>query len=199
MGVSVAAKVENYIKHRRMGEAITREQILCRVEGSEDALDQAISRAAKANQIQRIAPGLYARPKKSRFGPLPPSQSSILKALEAKHSAVIVPAGAKAVNELGISTQLPMKQVFVSNKRISEVQVGNQLITFKYRKALPEGVSKKVALLYSALSYLGKHEAKQYYSQLELFIATFSVKQNNQLQEIAQGKLSWMATMIGRR
>jgi len=102
MNTAVKSSVESYIKHRRKGEAITREQIISRVNGSEPAVDQAISRMAKAQKLTRITAGVYVRPKESRFGQLPPSITSIIKSLENKHNAVIVPAGAKAVNKVGI-------------------------------------------------------------------------------------------------
>lgn len=196
MQISVSKEVESYIKHRRQGEAITREQILCKVTGSVDALDKAISRATKAKLIEKLAPGLYARPKQSRFGTLPPSQTSVLKALETKYSAVIVPSGAKAANAIGLSTQLPMRQVYISNKRISPIKVGSQTITFQYSKALPEKVNRHVALIFSALNYLGKSEAESHHKRLSVIFSELSPRQRNQLSTLAKGKFSWMQRIL---
>ncbi|MGH1430969.1 MAG: DUF6088 family protein [Neptuniibacter sp.] len=192
MNTAVTTSVESYIKHRRKGEAITREQILSHVMASEPAVDQAISRIAKAQKLTRITAGVYVRPKESRFGELPPSIPSIIKSLEQKHKAVIVPAGAKAANELGLSTQLPMQLSYVSNKRITQFYVGKKLLKFEYKKALPEKVSHNVALLYSAMSYIGKTESVKNFEKLESFYKRLNNSQQRQFELMTSGKLKWM-------
>ena len=192
MNVAVKYSVESYIKHLRKGEAITREQIISHVSATEPAVDQAISRMAKAQKLTRITAGVYVRPKESRFGELPPSIPSIIKSLEKKHGAVIVPAGAKAVNELGISTQLPMQLSYVSNKRITQFYVGKKLLKFEYKKALPEKVSHKVALLYSAISYLGLAESLEHMAKLKSAYKQLTQSQQRQFESMTSGKLKWM-------
>ncbi len=192
MNTAVKYSVESYIKHRRKGEAITREQIIRHVNGSEPAVDQAISRITKAQKLTRITAGVYVRPKESRFGQLPPSIPSIIKSLEQKHGAVIVPAGAKAVNELGLSTQLPMQLSYVSNKRITPFYVGKTLLKFEYKKALPEKVSHKTALLYSAMSYLGQTESLENRAKLNSVYKRLTQSQQRQFESITTGKLKWM-------
>ncbi len=107
---------------------------------------------------------------------------------------MIVPAGAKAVNELGISTQLPMQLSYVSNKRITQfyVGVGKKLLKFEYKKALPEKVSHKVALLYSAISYLGLAESLEHMAKLKSAYKQLTQSQQRQFESMTSGKLKWM-------
>ncbi len=74
--------------------------------GSDQAIRQTLSRLAKNRLIERLAHGIYQIPRSHpEFGQLLPSPEEVAEAI-AKHEHVrIRPAGAYALNKLGLSTR----------------------------------------------------------------------------------------------
>jgi hypothetical protein len=101
--------------------------------GSRAAVDKVLSRLAASGELRRIARGLYDRP---RVHPLPgsllPSTDEIARALAGKGSLRLQPSGAYAENLLGLSEQVPLKLVFLTNGASRTVQIGKQTITRKH-------------------------------------------------------------------
>jgi len=85
-----------------------------------------------------------------------------------------------------------MHQTYVSNKRITPFYVGKNLLKFEYKKALPEKVSHKVALLYSAMSYLGQSESLENRAKLNSVYQRLTQSQQRQFESMTSGKLKWM-------
>ena len=64
--------------------------------------------------LVRIAQGIYAKPRKSRFGMVLPSVDKIVQAIAARDNAEILPSGMTALNALGLSTQVPMNYTYLT-------------------------------------------------------------------------------------
>jgi len=75
--------------------------------GTEDAVKQALSRITKEGKIERLAHGIYYLPKHHKmFGKLLPSLEDVAQAVADHEHVRIRPAGAYALNKLGLSTQV---------------------------------------------------------------------------------------------
>ncbi|MFA5141116.1 MAG: DUF6088 family protein [Elusimicrobiota bacterium] len=127
--------------------------------GSRMAVDQALSRLAKAKTIKRFCRGIYFLPKLNRaLGiELAPDMDELAQALARKTGSRIVPSGAVAANWLGLSTQVPAKPVYLTDGRTRTVRAGNLSILIKHTppKDFPLG-SPTSAMVFQALRYLGK-------------------------------------------
>jgi len=127
--------------------------------GSREAVDKALSRMAKAGDIQRLGRGLYHVPRmNARLGvPITPDTDDIADALGRQTGTRIAPSGATAANRLGLSTQVPAKPVYLTDGRSRTVRVGNIVFVVKHvsPKDLPVG-SQISAAVFQALRYLGK-------------------------------------------
>ncbi len=100
--------------------------------GTEDAIRKALSRLAKEKAIDRLAHGIYQIPKTHpTFGKLAPSLEEIAEAVAAHEHIRIRPAGAYALNKLGLSTQVPTKLVYITDGQARQIRIGKGSVKFK--------------------------------------------------------------------
>lgn len=126
---------------------------------SRSAVDQALSRLAKAGKLQRLRRGLYLYPRTNkRLGiTVPPDIDDVASALARQTGDRIALSGAMAANKLGLSTQVPAKPVFVTDGRARSIKFGNSVIAMKHvapRKL--SAVSPMSVTVFQALRHIGK-------------------------------------------
>lgn len=108
--------------------------------GSYEAIRKSLQRLTTEEDIRRIAKGIYFLPKKhERFGLVYPHAEQIAEAIAKRDKARIIPTGITALNKLGLSTQIPLKAVFLTDGSARQIEVGNQTIQFK--KTNPKNLS----------------------------------------------------------
>lgn len=101
--------------------------------GTRAAVDQALSRLQRSGQIRRLTRGVYEFPKiHPKIGVLSPSPEAVAKAVAQRTGSRISVSGAKAANLLGLSTQVPMQNVFWTEGRSRTIRIGNQTVTLKH-------------------------------------------------------------------
>jgi len=84
--------------------------------GSSDAVRKALERLEDKKVIFRIAQGIYTRPKKSKLiGEVMPSAEEVAEAIIKRDRVRTVPTGSYALNALGLSTQIPMRIVLLTD------------------------------------------------------------------------------------
>lgn len=164
--------------------------------GSRAAVDQAFSRLVKSGKLLRIGRGLYTRPEQGRFGKRAPAMEKVLEFMSRTSGETIVPHGAATANCLGLSTQVPIQEVFLTSGPTRALTLGKRKITLKHaaRWLLLLGDTPGGQVI-RALAWLGEHQAGYALEQLRL--------QGNQayLQELAHVRSqlpSWMAGMISQ-
>jgi len=126
--------------------------------GSRDAIGSALKRYKQAGQIRQLARGLYDYPiVDPQLGPLQPVTDAIVKALIGRDAMRVQPTGAYAANLLGISTQVPMKIIFLTDGPSRMVQIGNRQITLKRTTPRNMATSGRISgLVIQALRHFGK-------------------------------------------
>jgi len=129
--------------------------------GSQDAIHQALSRLADEEYLVRLGHGIYLYPKKDpQLGVLYPSIDEIAHAIARRDRAKIIPTGTLAMNKLGLSTQVPMNAVYLTDGSQRSVQVGNREIKFK--RTVPKNLVAKgeiSGLVIQALREIGNGKA----------------------------------------
>ena len=157
MDTSMQDKIVERLRRQGQGKVFTPKDFLDL--GSRESVDQALSRLAKAETVQRLGRGLYCYPKiNKRLGIIiSPDVDEIASALARQTGSRIAPSGAMAANRLGLSTQVPAKPVYLTDGRSRKVRIGNFLIAVKHvaPKELPVGNQISATVL-QALRYLGK-------------------------------------------
>lgn len=164
-----------------------------------DAADQALSRLARRGVIKRLARGLYHTPKYNpRLGiDVPPDLDEIAAALGRQTGSRIVPSGAVAANQLGLSTQVPAKPVYFSDGRSRTVRVGQYTVQIKHAqpKDLPAG-TPKTALVIQALRYLGKDAITD--QVIHTIQSVLSADERRQLLDDAKYATDWLCQAVRR-
>ncbi|NGP88982.1 DUF6088 family protein [Fodinibius halophilus] len=110
--------------------------------GSEDAIHKALSRLEDDGELIRLAQGIYLRPKKDPdLGVLYPSIDEIARAIAKRDKAEIIPTGTYALNKLGLTSQVPMNAVYLTDGSPRSIQVGKRKIKFK--RTVPKNLAVK--------------------------------------------------------
>jgi hypothetical protein len=127
--------------------------------GSRAAVDQALSRLVRRGALTRPARGLYAVHRKSeRLGiELPAKLEEVVDALARRSGATVVPSGAAFANQLGLSTQVPMRAIFQTTGRARRYQIGGTNVELRHvsPRRLKASSPRNLAVL-SAIAHLGK-------------------------------------------
>lgn len=102
----------------------------------------ALHRLEKQEVVKRVAQGICARPIISKYvGEMLPSAEVVAKGIAKRDRIRIVLTGVYALNAFGLSTQLPMKLVFLTVEAPREIKIGNRSIKFK--KTTPKNLFAK--------------------------------------------------------
>jgi hypothetical protein len=110
--------------------------------GTTEAVRLALHRIEKDNIIKRVAQGIYVRPKISKLiGPLVPTAELVAEAIARRDRIRTVPTGSYALNALGLSTQVPMNIVLLTDGSAREIKVGKR--TIKFKKTTPKNLLAK--------------------------------------------------------
>ncbi len=83
--------------------------------GNRAAVDQALSRLARQGLLLRVCRGIYVRPIATRFGVRAPAAETVIEALSSLWGETIVPSGGAAANVLGLTTQVPVRLVYLTS------------------------------------------------------------------------------------
>ena len=100
--------------------------------GDPESVKKALLRLKEKNILVRLAHGIYLFPKIDKeLGVLFPSTEDIAKAIARRDKTRIVLTGVQALNKLGLSSQVPMKVVYLTDGATRTVKVGKRTIRFK--------------------------------------------------------------------
>lgn len=100
--------------------------------GSPEAIRKALERLVKRGLIIRVAQGIYVRPKISKLlGQLMPSAEEVVEAISKRDRIRTIPTGSYALNALGLSTQVPMNIVLLTDGSPRLIKLGKRSIKFK--------------------------------------------------------------------
>ena len=125
--------------------------------GNYKAVSKALERLVEKNEIIRVARGIYSRKIIDPIlGEIKPSIDDIAKSIAKKERARIIPSGSTALNALGLSNQVPMNVVYLTDGAPRKISIGNRIITFKKTSAKNlSSIGKISTLVIQALKEIG--------------------------------------------
>ncbi len=94
--------------------------------GSRAAVDQALSRLARSGKLLRAGRGIYVLPVKGRFEARAPEVAKVLQEWASQRGETVIGNGAAAANARGLTTQVPVRQVFLTSGRSRKLKVARQ-------------------------------------------------------------------------
>ena len=163
-------------------------------QGSRAAIDQAFSRLAKAGKLIRVCRGMYVVPVKGRFGSRAPAPEKIVQALAEKNSEIFTSTGARAANSLGLTQQVPMREMFLTSGQARTLKIGKSEIQIKHAPQWMLGTSAAGEAV-RALAWLGKEHAN---SGLSLLHSKLPESEWANLLARRSNLPSWLAGLLGK-
>lgn len=131
--------------------------------GNSKAVSKGLERLVYKNKIVRVGNGIYVKPKHSKLlGNLTPTIDEIADAIAARDKARIVPTGNYALNRLGLSTQVPLNAVYLTDGAPRKIRIGGRSILLK--KTAPKNLSATgqiSGLVIQALKAIGNRNVEE--------------------------------------
>jgi len=194
---SVDDKVAEQIQKTKTGTILFIEDFLSL--GSNGAVHTSLYRLAKAKTIHRLTRGIYAKPSFSKLlnQEVLPSTEEVAKAIAKRDKARIMPTGVYAQNILGLSTQVPLNLVYLTDGSPRKIKVGNRTIHFK--KTTPKNLALKgqiSKLVVQALKEIGKDKATQ--QELEKIYTLLKQEDNQDLKHDIAIAPQWIAEIMAK-
>ena len=162
--MSIITQIENRINSFGRGSIFYPDDYLDL--GTSEAIRQSLTRLCKDEKIVRVGQGIYCYPqidKELGHGIIKPTSDEIARSLAKRDHARIVPTGSYAQHVLGLSTQIPLNCVYMTDGSARHLELYNgRKITFK--RTTPKNLSftSKLAMLITfALKSLGKMNIEQ--------------------------------------
>ena len=129
---------------------------------TDTAIRQTLSRMVKRGEIIRVSRGIYCHPRTNPalgLDVIPPSAEDIAQRIAERDKVKIIPTGDQALNQLGLSTQVPGNAVYITNGARKKINIGKgRNIVFRESNELRifEFESKIMMLAVSSMRSIGK-------------------------------------------
>ncbi len=159
--LSIEKHIEKSIKSKPKGSLVLSSDFI--QYGTAKAVQKSLERLEDKGVIIRVAQGIYVRPKISKLiGALTPSAEEVAEAIAKRDRIRTVPTGSYALNALGLSTQVPMNIVLLTDGSPREIKVGKR--TIKFKKTTPKNLLAKgkiSRLVIQALKEIGNGKVNE--------------------------------------
>ena len=143
---------------------------------NQDYIGDLLSIYAREGKLIRLANGIYLKTSITKFGPVYPSPTEIAEAVARRDHAQVLMSGLAAENFFGLSTQVPMKIVFLTSGSARKLTVGNTIIEF--RRGVPKNFAfkdKTMATMSLALKSIGNgHVTDEQKTVLKIFLNAYT-------------------------
>ena len=157
--VSIEDKILTEIKDKGRGNIFFPSDFTSH--GEVKAVGKSLERLNTKGDIVRLARGIYSYPEIDTvlgLGVLFPSIEQIAEAIARRDKARIAPTGIYAMNKLGLSTQVPMNVVYLTDGTARKINLSNgRSIQFKYTTPKNLSFTNPLAMLVTfALKEVGR-------------------------------------------
>ena len=161
MTQSIENKVLEYLKHRQKGKIYFTNDFATL--GTSESIRKSLSNLVKKDILIRLTQGIYLYPKIDKeLGVLYPSVDDVCRAIAKRDKARIEPTGIFALHSLGLSTQIPVNVVYLTDGIPRKIKYRNR--TIKLKKTAPKNLAMKgkvSSLVITALKQIGKENVSQ--------------------------------------
>jgi predicted transcriptional regulator of viral defense system len=166
--------------------------------GPRTSVEQALSRLQRSGKIRRLARGLYEFPKiHPRIGVLSPNPEAIANAVAAKTNSRVMVSGAKAANLLGLSTQVPSQNLFLTDGRARSIRIGNQLVVLKHvASSKLIGAGTEAGLVIQAMRSFGPNGVGKL--SLESLSEKLPIELKTDIGRFASAAPAWLQPTLNR-
>ncbi len=165
--------------------------------GKRAAIDQALGRLARSGRLMRICQGVYMRLIETRFGRRAPRAGKALAALSALWGETIVPSGGGAANCLGLTTQNPVRAVYLTSGPHRRLHFDSSIVELRHAPRWQlVAPHRKAGDVIRAVAWLGPEEVED---SLEAVLPTLSDSDRDELATARAVMPIWMAAPVSAR
>jgi len=194
---SVENKILKHIKPLKQGSILFTEDF--REYGSATAVKTALHRLVKKKVLGHLARGIYAKPTYSELFNqyVLPSAEQVAVAIAKRDKARLLPTGVYAQYILGLSTQIPLKLVYLTDASPRTIKIGKQSIRFV--KTTPKNLALKgkiSKLVVQALKEIGKGKVTEL--ELEKIQELLQKENKNDLKHDIALAPQWIAEIMAK-
>ncbi|WP_270659850.1 DUF6088 family protein [Enterococcus thailandicus] len=164
---------------------------------SYNTLKELIRRLVKSGDLVLVYRGIYQKPKFNTTlnRNVPASPSEIASTYARKNNWHIVASGDTALNQLGLTTQVPNTYQYKSSGPNREITLKNgQKIQFKSVLQREIGMNSLSALVIEALKAIGENQVNE--ADLKIIKSKLSTDQLKQLRKDVALSRSWIRDLI---
>jgi len=164
--------------------------------GQRAAVDQALSRLARRGKLLRAGRGLYVRPVESRFGARAPTTEKVVAGLAELRGETVASHGAAAANALGLTSQVPVRSVYLTSGPSRTLRLGRQSVEMRHAPAWQLVLAGRPAgEILRALAWLGPSKAE---GALLTLRRTLPASDLQALAKAAPLLPSWLAQQVSQ-
>lgn len=164
--------------------------------GNRAAIDQALSRLVKRGELMRAGRGLYVAPVAGKFGKRAPAVEALIERLSDVRGETIVPSEAASANAFGLTTQVPIRTVYLTSGPTRNLSVGKQIVHLRHASPWKLTLAKEPAgQIVRALGWAGPERANMVAEKIRERVPA------SELQKVSRQAArlpSWVATALGR-
>lgn len=165
--------------------------------GSRADINQTLSRLSRESRVLRVERGVYALPVYGRFGARPPSTEAVVEALQVRTGETIVASGVAEANALGLTTQVPTREVYLTSGRSRRLKLGDREIELKHAARWQFALGNRPAgQAIRALHWLGQEHAAEALQQLR---ETLTGSEWIAMQQARASLPGWMTNALSKR
>ncbi|OGB24603.1 MAG: hypothetical protein A3E23_10920 [Burkholderiales bacterium RIFCSPHIGHO2_12_FULL_65_48] len=162
--------------------------------GNRAAVDQVLSRLVRRGALLRAGRGIYVLPVESRFGSRAPSTAKLVEGMASQRGETIVSHGAAAANALGLTTQVPVRAVYLTSGASRRLKLGAQTVELRHAPVwqllFPGRAAGEVV---RALAWLGPEKAGEALRTLRSKLPAAEMKQ---VASVRSRLPTWMAQEV---
>jgi Family of unknown function (DUF6088) len=164
--------------------------------GSRNAVASTLKRMKALNTIRQLARGLYDYPRQDdKLGLLSPTTDSVAKTLKERDDTRLQPSGAHAANILGLSTQVPIRTVYLTDGRARKVVIGKRQILLKHTSPRQMATAGRISgTVIQALRWLGQGNMDD--NVIAILKRRLSKRDKHQLLEDIRYAPTWATEII---
>ena len=191
--------VNNGVTLRQRIEVLPDDSVLFRSDFPEfhsEFVGETLAELTREGVLVKVAQGIYAKPRRSRFGMVMPSVDKIVQAIAIRDHAEVLPSGMTALNALGMSTQVPMNYTYLTTGSERTIQLANCQI--KLKRGVPKNFcfqTKLIGLLTQALKTLKQENVGE--NELQIIRELLSKESDKEaLLKDVDNMSAWMKRIV---
>lgn len=164
--------------------------------GTPAAIRKALQRLREKGLIKQVSQGIYVRPKISvLIGEVMPTAEEVAQGIAKRDKIKLVPTGSYALNALGLSAQVPMNLVFLTDGAARTIKVGNR--TIKLKRTTPKNLLAKgeiSSLVIQALREIGKDKPTE--TEIQTIVALLKKEDKKKLMHDIELAPVWIKDIM---